>query len=310
MAKVNYQIDNWIFIPHENKLILDGLETLIDNRLSNLLLYLCQNPMTTLSRDELIDEVWKGLVLTDQVITQAIFELRKILKTNHKHLQGYIITVPKRGYKLDIDVQVLPSTNKTDTHTEKESLADGHITHVAGIRQEANPDDKKHIDSISNETAVDKQNIQLNQASGSSNAKTESLSKQTQNDEKQSARKTTRLKGPVVITALIFCLILLVFISQYSLKYIDPVSQDSSPEGQDKANQASSGVIYNNLEPRFIRARISTDLSSTQVQHGVIFKIVEYLKYKVNFRIAFHNTPHNDAAKELTFIITEENRRC
>ncbi|MPY21173.1 hypothetical protein FM037_20380 [Shewanella psychropiezotolerans] len=307
MAKVSYQIDNWIFIPHENKLILDGQETLIDNRLSNLLLYLCQNPMTTLSRDELIDEVWKGLVLTDQVITQAIFELRKILKTNHKHLQGYIITVPKRGYKLDINIQVLPSTNKTDTHTEKESLTDGHIIHVAGIRQEASPDDKKHIDSISNKTAIDNKNIQLNQSSSSISAKTESLSKQNQNNEGKSTKKATGLTAPIAITTLIFCLILLVFISPFSLRGVDKISKDTNSEEKDRATQFGSEVIYNNLEPRFIRARINTDITSAQIQHGVIFKIVEYLKYNVNFRIAFHNTPHNDAAKELTFIITEEN---
>ncbi len=66
----------------------------------------------------MINEVWNGSILTDQVITQAIFELRKILKAAERHSMGHIITVPKRGYKLDVDVHktiLVPASVTTNT---------------------------------------------------------------------------------------------------------------------------------------------------------------------------------------------------
>lgn len=103
--KVQFRIDEWLFVPYEDKFILHGETIVIDNRLSKLFHFLCENPDIVFSRDELINEVWNGSILSDQVITQAIFELRKILKQHGNHPYGYIVTVPKRGYKLDATVE-------------------------------------------------------------------------------------------------------------------------------------------------------------------------------------------------------------
>ncbi|MEZ8545065.1 winged helix-turn-helix domain-containing protein [Vibrio splendidus] len=116
--RIQYSFDVWLFIPDEDKLIMNDEDVIIDNRLSKLLNFFCQNPKIVFSRDELINEVWNGSILTDQVITQAIFELRKILKAAERHSMGHIITVPKRGYKLDVDVHktiLVPVSVTTNT---------------------------------------------------------------------------------------------------------------------------------------------------------------------------------------------------
>ncbi|MEZ8230996.1 winged helix-turn-helix domain-containing protein [Vibrio splendidus] len=116
--RIQYSFDVWLFIPDEDKLIRNDEDVIIDNRLSKLLNFFCQNPKIVFSRDELINEVWNGSILTDQVITQAIFELRKILKAAERHSMGHIITVPKRGYKLDVDVHktiLVPASVTTNT---------------------------------------------------------------------------------------------------------------------------------------------------------------------------------------------------
>ncbi|WP_122081067.1 winged helix-turn-helix domain-containing protein [Vibrio coralliirubri] len=116
--RIQYYFDVWLFIPDEDKLIMNEEDVIIDNRLSKLLNFFCQNPKIVFSRDELINEVWNGSILTDQVITQAIFELRKILKAAERHSMGHIITVPKRGYKLDVDVHktiLVPASVTTNT---------------------------------------------------------------------------------------------------------------------------------------------------------------------------------------------------
>lgn len=68
----------------------------------DLLFYFAQHPMEVVSRQEIIDNCWDRDVVTDQAITQAIFELRKFLKDGRsaKEAPEYIKTVPKRGYRL------------------------------------------------------------------------------------------------------------------------------------------------------------------------------------------------------------------
>lgn len=57
-----------------------------------------------LSRDRLIDNVWTRNIVTSHVVTQSIFELRKSLKDGDDSSPEYIVTVPKRGYKLTAPV--------------------------------------------------------------------------------------------------------------------------------------------------------------------------------------------------------------
>ncbi|MCG6424079.1 transcriptional regulator CadC, partial [Vibrio parahaemolyticus] len=44
---------------------------------------------------------------TDQVVTQSIFELRKLLRDGREENLSYVVTVPKRGYKLVANVERL-----------------------------------------------------------------------------------------------------------------------------------------------------------------------------------------------------------
>lgn len=73
-------------------------------RLIDLLVFFAQHSGEVLSRDELIDNVWKRSIVTNHVVTQSISELRKSLKDNDEDSPVYIATVPKRGYKLMVPV--------------------------------------------------------------------------------------------------------------------------------------------------------------------------------------------------------------
>ena len=103
---ISFIVDEWQFMPNEGQIQFADSCITIDNRLTKLLEFLCLNPGLTHTRDELIEEVWSGSVLTDQVVTQAVFELRKVLKTHSKRTSSYVVTVPKRGYRFDGEVRV------------------------------------------------------------------------------------------------------------------------------------------------------------------------------------------------------------
>ncbi|EEX95028.1 transcriptional activator of cad operon [Vibrio orientalis CIP 102891 = ATCC 33934] len=101
------QINDWVLSVDENKLYRQDREVSVEPRLINLLLFLAQHVGEVFCREELIEHVWSGAIVTDQVVTQSIFELRKLLKDGREDNTHYVVTVPKRGYKLVANVEAL-----------------------------------------------------------------------------------------------------------------------------------------------------------------------------------------------------------
>jgi Tol biopolymer transport system component/DNA-binding winged helix-turn-helix (wHTH) protein len=64
-----------------------------------VLLQLARNSGRTLSRDDLLDEVWKGTCPTPDVLTQAVKDLRRALGDDLQSPR-YIETLPRLGYRL------------------------------------------------------------------------------------------------------------------------------------------------------------------------------------------------------------------
>jgi len=93
-------IGEWLVTPAINQISRQGRQLTLEPRLIDLLVYFAHHPDEVLSRDELIEHVWTRNVVTNHVVTQSISELRKSLKDGDEGSPEYIVTVPKRGYKL------------------------------------------------------------------------------------------------------------------------------------------------------------------------------------------------------------------
>jgi transcriptional activator of cad operon len=68
-------------------------------RVFELLVYLCQHPQEAISREELLENVWGGRVVSDAAVNRAVGELRKLIEDNPSSPQ-FIKTVSKVGYRL------------------------------------------------------------------------------------------------------------------------------------------------------------------------------------------------------------------
>ncbi|GAA0720956.1 winged helix-turn-helix domain-containing protein [Dokdonella soli] len=84
-----------------------------------VLLQLVRAGGRTLSRDELINEVWKGTCPTNDVLTQAVKDLRRALDDD-LHAPRYVETLPRLGYRLVaqarfVDAAELSSPQPTET---------------------------------------------------------------------------------------------------------------------------------------------------------------------------------------------------
>ena len=84
----------------------------LSSKAAGVLIELARHAGDTVTRDALLDRVWKDRVTTPDVLTQAIKELRRAFVDDAKPSR-YIETVPKVGYRLlapvaEIDLDVMP----------------------------------------------------------------------------------------------------------------------------------------------------------------------------------------------------------
>ena len=68
-----------------------------------LLVYLAKNAGESVSREQLLEEVWQGAFVSDEVLTSAVRKLRKALGDD-AHEPRFIQTLPGEGYRLNAPV--------------------------------------------------------------------------------------------------------------------------------------------------------------------------------------------------------------
>ena len=73
------RVGEWLVTPSINQISRNGRQLTLEPRLIDLLVFFAQHSGEVLSRDELIDNVWKRSIVTNHVVTQSISELLDIL---------------------------------------------------------------------------------------------------------------------------------------------------------------------------------------------------------------------------------------
>lgn len=129
-VKPQYLIsDRYLFRP--DKSVIENLvseeQLLLGNNENKLLIYFCNNPGETVSREQIQKYVWQdnGFQVDDSSLTQSIFTLRKMLGDSSKKPE-FILTVPRQGYRFiaAIDVREDSSVSEEDSMPSAVSISD------------------------------------------------------------------------------------------------------------------------------------------------------------------------------------------
>ena len=89
-----------------------------------LLLCLAERAGEVVSIDELLDQVWSGVVVTPDSVYQAVASLRRQLGDDAKE-PAYIATVPRLGYRMV--ATVTPWTDEPSAPIVSAAVATGGI---------------------------------------------------------------------------------------------------------------------------------------------------------------------------------------
>ena len=96
-----YRFDRAELRPGARQLLIDGIEASLGGRAFDLLVTLLERRGSVVSKGDLLDLVWPGLVVEENNLQVQVGTLRKLLG---RHV---IATIPGRGYRFDPSVELI-----------------------------------------------------------------------------------------------------------------------------------------------------------------------------------------------------------
>ena len=98
MAGASFRFEGFELDPGNRRLSRDGAPVELNARYLDALVLLAGEQGRLISKDRFLDEVWRGIPVTDEALTQCIKTLRRQLGDDAANPR-FIETVPKHGYR-------------------------------------------------------------------------------------------------------------------------------------------------------------------------------------------------------------------
>src|SRR2546425_1035667 len=93
------RIGAWCVNPTSGQISRDGETARVEVRTMRLLLCLAEHAGEVVSIDDLLNQVWSGVIVAPDSVYQAVASLRRLLGDDPKQ-PTYIATVPRLGYRM------------------------------------------------------------------------------------------------------------------------------------------------------------------------------------------------------------------
>src|SRR6186997_1080775 len=101
----SFRFESFELDPGNRRLCRDGVPVELNARYLDALALLVNEQGRLVSKDRFLDEVWRGVPVTDEALTQCIKTLRRQLGDDAANPR-FIETVPKHGYRFLASVEV------------------------------------------------------------------------------------------------------------------------------------------------------------------------------------------------------------
>ena len=114
-----FRVGEWIAEPMANRLTRGDDVRRLEPKVMEVLACMADRPGETVTKEEFMDTVWAGTIVTDDVLARCISELRKALGDRARSPE-YVETIRKRGYVL-----IAPVEKGIDPQAEAETPPPG-----------------------------------------------------------------------------------------------------------------------------------------------------------------------------------------
>jgi len=123
-----YQFGEFELFPNQGALRRAGERVPLMPKPLATLIVLVDRAGETVSKDELLSEIWGGLAVEENNLTQSISTLRKVLGEKRGE-NRFIVTEPGNGYRFVADVQRIGEAPSSVPETVISSVPDGKLGH-------------------------------------------------------------------------------------------------------------------------------------------------------------------------------------
>jgi TolB-like protein/DNA-binding winged helix-turn-helix (wHTH) protein len=104
--ETDFRIAAWLIEPQLNTVSKNGTTVHLEPKVMEVLVCLAGHAGKPVSKDQLLETVWPGTFVTDDVLVRAISELRRVFEDDARESR-IIQTIPKRGYRLLVPVEAV-----------------------------------------------------------------------------------------------------------------------------------------------------------------------------------------------------------
>jgi TolB-like protein/DNA-binding winged helix-turn-helix (wHTH) protein/tetratricopeptide (TPR) repeat protein len=116
----DFQVGSWLIEPSLNAVSHNGESIHLAPKVMGVLVCLAQHAGQPVSKEDLLQTVWPGTFVGDDVLKGSISELRRVLEDDARE-PTIIQTIPKRGYRLVSPVQPVKDAPETSTENRPET---------------------------------------------------------------------------------------------------------------------------------------------------------------------------------------------
>ena len=102
-----FRLGTWVVRPEHCRLEADGRNIPLEPKTMGVLLCLAEHAPQVVTREQFIEQVWNGRIVTDEVLSRAVSLLRSVFEDDAQDPR-YVRTVPRVGYALIAPVEPLP----------------------------------------------------------------------------------------------------------------------------------------------------------------------------------------------------------
>ena len=116
--ETSLQLGSLLLDTRANQLVVDGEMIQVEPKLVELIEFLYSNQNQVVTRDALLENVWKGQIVSDNAVSRAISQVRKLLEQSSDPVPQ-IETIPRVGYRLNLEHDESPAASALPSKTTK-----------------------------------------------------------------------------------------------------------------------------------------------------------------------------------------------